>query len=352
MTKIIKYSLSLLIIINLAYCSYSDNNNLSNLQFKNILTNGEYEFICKLNENIGFIDGKVNDFSMLTDTTFILSNNSRIYLYNINGEQIQTIGLQGRALGEYISANKLYISDNYIYVWCAMSLKLIVYDKNGDFIKEYNGFDSSITRFVVLNDKTVYFYGNGDQKHIKIYDLTNKKYISQFGNYSDADRLLLFNSLTAGICINNNEVLYLEPSKLIVSSILDTIKKDIFNIIDPDFKVDVDVDAEELMAPPYIKAIEYTQNNSTVTGIHSFNNKIYLVVETGTTKFDPTNKIMDFTKRKVNVFKIDSQYNPIEKIVYDYPLDMAIIKYGFYKNDIFILSIDNDNIITLSKIKS
>ena len=346
MNNVIKYLLGFSMILNFTSCGSQKEGVLKQIEFTEVSTTDSLEFLCKLEENIDFIDNGLNDFEILTDSTFILANSSRIYIYNTSGQQIKTIGRYGKGPGEYLNAMHLFISDNYIYVWCDPS-KLIVYEKDGTFVREHNKFHSAIRKFVVTNDNMAYFYGIKD-KIITSYDLVKDEYISEFDDRSDADELLFAASGRGAVCEYNNEVLYAAPSRLLVSSIVDNAKKDLFEIIDSDFHVELDVNISQIMVPPFTKLGEYLESNSWMIGIHSFDDNIYIAVENGEIT---DSDIISFSERKISIFKIDDEYNPVVKIVSDYPDNGIIRSCSYYKNYIYFLLYNLDDSVQISRIK-
>ena len=344
----------LIIIYSFTSCNskQNDTKQICFLETEDKKYNYNVTYHCTLKENIGYLDKFVNDFFFVTDSSFVLSNKKAIYLYNNKGEQLKVLGGYGRGPSEYISASQLYVSDSYIYVWCESLLKLIVFDAiNGEYIREYKKFTSAIQKFVVVDDLLVYFYisGNVDNNIIKTFNLESKSFLESFGDITESDRLLFVNANNGGLCIMGDSVLYSYPSKTLISSLKNNKKTNVCEIIDNEFNINID-GAERVDRDYIIQIINYINNNSCVTGVHSFNDNVYLMTEVGHVGMDGEKRKMDYSKRKIIVYKMDKNFNPVKKIKLDYPHNMQ--KWRFIKDYLFYISYDETaTLFVLNKIK-
>lgn len=111
-------------------CLISCSEELTNQQIKfdKIVTSSQnYETVCKLNENISYLDQSIYEFRMISDSSFLVVNGSKVFIYNTQGVQLAKLGNKGNAKGEYIRATMSYCSDNYVYILCSATSKLLVY---------------------------------------------------------------------------------------------------------------------------------------------------------------------------------------------------------------------------------
>lgn len=325
------------------FLSCSENNKqINEITFENIqMKNNSVDMVCdSLKENINFLNNTINDFSILSDSLFVITNGKNVYIYDFNGKQIKSIGAYGKGPSEYISANQLFISNDYIYIWCSTLLKLILYDKNGNYVKEYKEFGFAIQKFVVLNEKYIYFYISGNSendKNIKIYDILQNKFINEFGTITEEDKLLFLNNNNGAICTNNTDaVFYSAPSSMIISSIYEN--KDnssAYKIADPNFKNTKIENASEMVNNNFVEAIKYLTGNSTVSGLH-FHDNIYLMIENGEIILDETTQTVDYSNRRIKIFTLDNSFNPIN--VSEYPYFEYALKFKFYKNWLYFIS--------------
>ena len=348
--RVIKNALCFFVIIcGIVSCLPSNEEAVKQIEFTDVVDNKQpYELVCKLGENMSYLDRYIYDFEILSDSTFIVVNGKSVYIYNNNGKQIKLIGDHGKGPGEYIFATSTYVSDNYIYVWCSSSMKLIVYNKDGTYIKNYKNAALGV-HFVIENDSLAYAYGAGgrDLKLIKVLDLKTGNIISKFGQYSNADQALFCINSPGAVCMENNEILYSAPSELLIYSIKNDKQKAIFEIINSDFNVDLDVNLHD----PEHSNWGFAKKNSVVTGVHSYNNNIYIVAETGKMAYGKEGKVLSSDTRKLSIFQVDSQYNPIKRTVYN-RRDEFMTPHSFYKDHLFYISMDIElSTFTLSKMK-
>ena len=87
----------------------------------------------------------------------------------------------------------------------------------------------------------------------------------------------------------------------------------------------------------YTKGLDDMKKNSNVRGVHSYDGYTYVVVENGEII---QGEVVDFSGRSIAVYKLDKNYNPILKTVYEYPKNGVIREYSFYKNRMFLLSLN------------
>ncbi len=331
MRKLISFTIVLIL--------YSCSNKSSEKCIKVIdaLSDAQSEIVCHLDENIDFLGKNINDLDFIDDSTFVISNDDNIYIYDIGGRQIRSIGRVGRAKGEYISAGALYVYDGILYVQCRKSLKIIAYDCiTGNVVDEYKHIDKNARDFVVMNN-FIYLYGNGDLNYIKIYDISNKKMVSSFKKYNDVDELLFFNSLTRGISCSKEEVIFSVPSTFsIYKAGLNSVDL-ICNIRHSAYVVNDKIDAKKIMLPPFDEAIDYTNNNSTIVAINSYDNNIYVVAENK----DLTSK-NKFVNKNITVYVIDVESNDASCATITYPTDAIISRYYLYKNALYYIGTDFD----------
>ena len=73
-----------------------------------------YDTLCIMKENLTIVGGSPSDFSILNDSSYLLSIGKDLLLYNKQGEQTKIVGNYGEGPGEYLSPDRLFVSSKFI----------------------------------------------------------------------------------------------------------------------------------------------------------------------------------------------------------------------------------------------
>lgn len=93
----------------------------------------------KLETSENVLVDRIDKIKLTKDFIFI-SDFSNLYQFSKTGEYIRKIGRKGRGPGEYVHISSLEINESReeIYIHCSTRKKLLVYDFNGKFCRQWN----------------------------------------------------------------------------------------------------------------------------------------------------------------------------------------------------------------------
>ena len=164
----------------------------------------------RLEENLDLLGDVILDCKLVTDTTFLLISRNKVFLYLNNGVQKSIIGNTGNGPGEYISPDNVYVSNKFIYIWCRIKNKILVYSKDGVFIKDYLINVSSLSEFVIYKDRLLCcLYSNsftGENKIVEIFDLETMFSIKKYNTERQEDFLLAVAHSAGGLSIVDDTI--------------------------------------------------------------------------------------------------------------------------------------------------
>lgn len=100
--------------------------------------------------------GMIEDIKQIEDTLFIQGDNS-IYLFKTDGSFIRKINRKGRGHGEYLNLTHFDIGRNRIHVLDVDLRRILVYNFNGDYIRQVQ-FDDIVFDFAVLENGDYLLY--------------------------------------------------------------------------------------------------------------------------------------------------------------------------------------------------
>ena len=169
--------------------------------------------------------------------------------------------------------------------------------------------------------------------------------VSDFIDYNDADELLFFNGLTEGISDFNNEIIFSKPSSFSIYKANHQGVSLIYNIRDDKYIIDNKVDAKKLMQPPYDSAIQYTDDNSTIVGVSTHDNHIFVAAENK--DISSEHKLI---KKHIAIYKIDTLARKCSRKILKYPKNTVITRYCLYKNQLFYIEIASNGQSFISKV--
>lgn len=312
-------------------------------------------YSCLLEENIDLIGKTISDFQLLTDSTFLLVSRKNVYIYSKNGVQLGLVGKAGDGPHQYLSPDKIYVSEKYVYIWCRAQRKVFVYTKTGKYISEYSTESQSILTFSIYKDQFLccLLEGTEEDKIIDIYDLQNLKSVKSIYSEDQQDRLLSLAQFSGGLVLSNDMLYWSVPSKLTLHA-LNLKKQDgkelIYGFQDRDFVVEkLTTDISALINDRKSEVLDFFRLNSRIIQIDYFENEFYIIAETGIIdrRIDGT---FDYSNRKIKIYVLDENCKPINSYKLNYPLYCGLIK--VIRGELYVLKADfsdNDFCVILEK---
>ena len=257
---------------------------------------------------------QIKDFYPIDEFSYIFTDGSCIYKTDSLGIVTKMINNQGHGKKEYLQIGNLFSDGQYVYAWCEMSLNLYKYDMDLNFIEKFQGPNHAIKKFVVTNNDTAYFLlSGGFDEAIGILPLKQKGSPLYRGCYSSEDKALLINSISGGITIYNNQVMYVKPAEMAIWTVG---KEDTWLFEDNDFIV------RPVTGRPNTRShqemLDYILANGTCSGLYADGNDLWLITETGPILKKKNGKL-SHDKRFLNLHKINNIGEPTLSYMYNYP---------------------------------
>ena len=224
-------------------------------------------FVCTLQENLTTLM-PVSDVTFLDDTTFYVLSGDEIVKYGISGTQLQVIRHKGQGPGEYISAESIESKNPMLYVWDSGTLKLMRYDRDGNFISEITGFSTAIEDFKIYNKDLVIFYNSGGANDLMdVYDIDNHRFLAHIGKLSQEDKVLQLLSVESRLTVKGDYIYYVYPSSsTIYRFAMGEYEEEMYRQIpDPEFTVARVEDATALINKNRNETLKYLGENSLTT---------------------------------------------------------------------------------------
>ena len=115
----------------------SINANLKNVPEKALSDFFDLEIIILERKDNSLI-GKISKVIFIDSTLYILDRDitRKVYVYNLDGGHVRTIGEIGKGKGEYIRIKDICIFDGFLYLLAGPDKKIIKYDLEGNYITE------------------------------------------------------------------------------------------------------------------------------------------------------------------------------------------------------------------------
>lgn len=173
------------------------------------------EIVCEIKQDYnGSPLGILNSMAVIDSSLFALSTEHQVYLYDMNGNPVSLIGMEGSSASEYMMPLIVRSDSESVYVWSAMTLKFVVYDKSGKYIRDC-AYSSAVRDFLPFRD-TIYIYtaGSASGHIIDIFDSVEGKVLKSIGEPTDAHKALLGWLSTAPICRRGEELFFLPQDRL------------------------------------------------------------------------------------------------------------------------------------------
>lgn len=173
---------------------------------------GKSETISKLSDNIQAM-GFPEDFDIVNDDLFVVTDRSLVYLYQMNGEQVRIIGQSGNAQGEYRSPSKVRAYKDSIYVWSSMTLKFLTYALDGTPGAEYT-YSSAVSCFEPSDDR-IFIYAVG-RRGKNVIDVLDKQTLSVDGyvESSEIHQTLCSNSSVQPLFYDGQHLTFMAKDRL------------------------------------------------------------------------------------------------------------------------------------------
>ena len=349
-TIIIFFSLFIILVeISLVSCSRSER--VINFD-RNLKESIEPELVCKLLEDSILLDN-IRDFSILSDTTFVVVDSRGAYLYHTSGFFKKQLANPGQTKGEIFSPSKIYATHNFVYIWCSSLMKIMIFNHEGNYIDEISDLKVGVKKiFVDSKDEVLYYYTNGAFNELKnkvvdviyAYNIAEKSF-KKIGERSGEDEVLSVWNNSGGIFVDTNKIYYLNPGNLIIYNLdLNSDKTVRYQIEDKSFKRGEIEDFRSTINNK-TKLHDYIMHSSFARGLYKDNGQFIIVSEIG--QFNEQNA--DPKDRKIKLYILDSLFSPKHTIIYDYINSPNII---IHSGSMYFLKFnltDDDQEITLNR---
>jgi hypothetical protein len=128
---------------------------------------------------------EINKIVFQEDSFYILDNKqASILLFDETGKFVKKLMKKGLGPGEYLTIEDFFIKDNFLYILSSAIQKIMVYNKDFDFVKSFS-IDGFATNIANQND-LIYVYTNFsslDYKNIHVIDINTGKIINKFADF-------------------------------------------------------------------------------------------------------------------------------------------------------------------------
>jgi hypothetical protein len=316
----------------------------------------ECEKISSLKENLSLF-GNIESFDFIDDNHFVVTTSkpSDIIIFNKKGQQVKKIGSIGRGPFEYQKPKITKVHNDKIFVWDADFLKLIVYDNQGNPIKEYGGFKVAIEDFKITKNYVCFYFGGGFSGMVGVYDLIKEQYIYRGGETSEEHILLSLNNGSGGMTLFNDGLVYVSADELSLRflNFSNFKEKTIASLNDNEFKVENVKNAEKIINSSRDEAIKYIMKNSYTTGLFKSGDKLVIKVEVGEFKKDKNN-LNDNSDRFVKYYILNNKLELIQTVKSPHDFGQNNTLFTSYNGEIYCLKYntsDEDFHYELNKLK-
>ncbi len=304
--------------------------------------NSEFKIdtVCKtLDENIELL-GHISDMHFISDSLFLLSTQEMLCLYNTRGEQLKVIGNKGNAEGEYISPDMIFATNRYIYLWCAMQLKVLRYDIAGNFVDVFCRMDKSIKEFKIAGDSIMFYREANDEKNV----------IHKFNANTEEDSILdnIESSATYRVLSRKKQLKmmnYKDGSLIVVNPVPQfelllfdndgTLTKRSDQVIDEEYSVAEFASNQEFMDLGMQEGFRQSIQSSIILAVSKIKSNYYVLTESG--RFSLDNNHVKSIDRKINIFKMSENLDVISKSIYPYLIGS---RYEFVGDKLYFIMLD------------
>ena len=265
--------------------------------------------------------GQIKDCVVLNDTTVLCTDGFSVFRYGTDGQLRQRFGERGHATSEYVQLGHLYVTDRYIYAWDEMSLCLLQYTREGEFVAKYPGRQAGINRFCVMGDSLACYYlaGKGGKQLLAV-SLSSDSVLYETDPLSNEDLCLLSYVNGGGMAIYRDTLYYLHPSEITLKKMDDVTPRTVAVYEDKGFHT------MRQKTPPRgaQDLIDYVLDNSVVSGLSVDNGRFCITTETGV--FGREGGVEGCAQRRLNVIMLDENFNIKQALRFSYPIGMTHYK--------------------------
>jgi hypothetical protein len=300
------YYLFLLACMLFFSCTGTDSHNLAEIE--DFADGFPMENVCELSNNPNLL-GELSSFHLVDEESFVVSavQPSVVVLFDKHGEQLRNIGRQGRGQFEYLTPSLVRSFNGFIYVWCSNSLKLIVFTKYGEAVKEYH-FTRAVKDFAVHNNIMFIYKGDDpvERRIVSLYDLDAGEFLTHAYGERTNEHDILNSSFCAGAMLLDGGHLYFAPSdrtRLYQVNLADFSLSE-FSTDAPGFQREiVDKPLDEFMQDVFT-SVKYLFGSDVVTGLFKASGQIVMMAETGEIEMQGLD-ITDYSKRRTMFYVFD-----------------------------------------------
>jgi len=181
----------------------------------------EVEMIPVLNRNLSY--SRFQIIQPVNNQYVIIHRQPEgVSVMNRNGELQSQPGRSGRGPFEMQTPRYIHYTNQKVYIWDSNNLKFLVFDENIEPDVEFLGIRHAIDGFVVNNKGHIaVFQSPRVQDHfVHIYEVNESNRLTKrkdLGNLTDEGRTLFFRSNTGGILWNEDDLVWVEPSRTILN---------------------------------------------------------------------------------------------------------------------------------------
>jgi hypothetical protein len=316
---------------------------------RNLTETRDPEEVCILSEDSVLLN-VIQDIVFITDTEFIVADGVGAYLYDTSGVFKKQFGHQGRAAGEMLSPARVYATSDLVYVWCSSLMKIVTFDHDGHFQKEFTDFDRAVKAFVVdPKGEMLHLYTSGqfDKSGNNVIDVINSyrfanRSSQKHGERGKEDEISSAWNDSGGISAEEGRLTYIHPGNLIIyDKDLNSSKVERYKIEDKAFRRENVSEDLVMFMNDRQKAFDFLTSNSVARRLYKDDNRFVLVAEIGEMDFNTQqHDIENQENRKIKLYVFDSSFNPDRTILYDFINSPHIV---VNSGAMYFLSLDVEN---------
>lgn len=275
---------------------------------------------------------------------------------NLNHEFIS----EGRGPGEFLRPRNIFIKNDDYFIWDRSNLKLIQYDSNFNFKKEYSDLiNHSISDFIVHED-LFFAFSSGTTSGATIYGIDLEKSGSQvnqqFGNKSQAQVLLMRIQGNGGITADSDFIYYVTPDIPTLKAIdIETSNEIEVSIDFTEFSVPEIENAANIINRERQRLPEIFSSSSYITNVYSLEDFIVVEAHTGTMDIGMRNNLNlsddPYKDRNLQLAIFNKELTQIDLLTIDEPEMFSSLVRTTNKNSIYFLYQDIPHIDSNYQIK-
>ncbi len=335
--------LSIISFLFLISCSEKVPDNL--IEIKDYADGFPKEKVSELSNNPRLL-GELSSFHFVNEESFVVSTVQppMVLLFNIDGEQKRSLGRQGRGQFEYLNPSLVRSHNGLIYVWCSNLLKLMVFSKLGEAVKEYH-FSRAIKDFAI-HDKLMFIYKRDDpdgQHIINVYDLEAEAFLPNAYGRRTNEHDILNSSFCTGAMLIDGDHLYFAPSdrtKLYKVDLTDLSMSE-FPVDAPGFETEIVKQPMKDFMDDVFTSVKYLFGSDIVTGLHKASGRIVMMVETGEIELQGLD-ITDYSERRI-LFYVFDDHNKLSRALRAAPFTGASsCLYASVEDKVYMLRLSED----------